>query len=96
VTVKVVVPLIDPDAALMTVGPDAEAVANPAALIVATDVTDEVQVTALVTSALLPFVKWPVAVNCTEVPMAVEGFAGVTTMELSPVLVPVPLRVTTA
>jgi hypothetical protein len=45
VTVRVVVPEILPDAAVIVVGPCARAVARPEVLIVATVVLDEVQVT---------------------------------------------------
>jgi hypothetical protein len=76
VTVSFVEALALPDAALMVVLPGTSAAANPAALIVATAVAEEVHVTELVTSCMLPSVKVPVAVNCCICPVAIEGFAG--------------------
>src|SRR5208283_2644235 len=54
VAVRTVDPLIVPEVALIVVLPAATAVANPAELIVATLVTEEVQVTELVRFAVVP------------------------------------------
>src|SRR5258708_2857640 len=40
---------------------------------------------------VLPFLKWPVAVNCCVLPELIDGFAGVTLIEARPVSLPVPL-----
>ena len=58
-------------------------VASPAAVIVATDVVDEVQVTWLVRFCMLESEYVPVAVNCCVPPCAIDGFAGVTAIEVS-------------
>ena len=58
-------------------------VANPLALIVATAVLDDVQVTWLVIFCVLPSEYVPVAVNCCVAPAVMVGFAGVTAIELS-------------
>ena len=85
-TVKTVVPLIVPWAAVIVVVPATTAVAKPclpAALpMVATFGLLDVQVTDLVRSRVLPPVNVPVALNCSVVPVAIEGLAGVTKMEV--------------
>jgi hypothetical protein len=53
-------------------------VANPPALIVATLVVCEVHVTVLVKFCVELSEKVPVAVNCSVLPFAIEGLAGVT------------------
>jgi hypothetical protein len=83
VTVSFVEAFALPDAALMVVLPAASAAADPPALIVATVVAEEVHVTELVTSCMLPSVKVPLAVNCSICPVAIEGFAGVMANETS-------------
>jgi hypothetical protein len=83
VTVSFVEAFALPDAALMVVLPAASAAADPPALIVATVVAEEVHVTELVTSCMLPSLKVPVAVNCSICPVAIEGFAGVMANETS-------------
>lgn len=83
VTVSFVEALALPDVALMVVLPGASAAANPAELMVATVVAEEVQVTELVTFCMLPSVKVPVAVNCNSCPAAIEGFAGATVNDTS-------------
>jgi hypothetical protein len=57
--------------------------AKPALLIVATAVLLEVQVTVLVKSRVVLSLYVPVAVNCCVVPLAIEGFVGVTAIEVS-------------
>jgi hypothetical protein len=82
VTVNVVVPFTDPDAALIVTGPpNFTPVASPAALIVATVVSDELHVTVLVMFCVELSLNVPVAVNCCVFPAATEGFAGVTAIE---------------
>src|SRR5438034_7694532 len=55
--------------------------AKPLLLMVATDVLEEVQPTERVRTCVLPSLKVPVAVNCCVVPLAIDGFAGVTTID---------------
>ena len=68
VTVRVVLPEILPEAAVMVEEPAATAVARPLLFTVATDVLDEVQVTCVVISWVVPSEYVPVAVNCWVVP----------------------------
>jgi hypothetical protein len=82
VTVRVVLPEIVPEAAVMVAVPAAMAVARPLPLTVNTDVSDELQVTCEVISPLGPTVNWPVAVNCWVDPTDRVGLAGVTVMEV--------------
>ncbi len=58
-------------------------VASPAALIVATVVVNELQVTELVRFWVLVSLNVPVAVNCWVVPLGIEGLTGVTAMDTS-------------
>jgi hypothetical protein len=82
VTVNVVVPFTDPDAALIVTGPpNFTPVASPAALIVATVVSDELHVTVLVMFCVELSLNVPVAVNCCVLPAATDGFAGVTAID---------------
>jgi hypothetical protein len=81
--------------AVITVLPGEMLLARPAALIVATPEADEAQVTKAVRFCVLPPVKRPVAVNCSVCLEAIEGFVGVTAMEMSPSALPEPLRATT-
>ena len=81
VTVRVVLPEILPEVAVMVAVPAATAVARPLLLTVATDVLDEVQVTCVVISWVVPSEYVPVAVNCWVVPAGMLGLAGVTDME---------------
>lgn len=87
VTVRVVEPEMLPDTAEMSEEPCAIAAAKPwvgtALLIVATAVVPELQVTDAVMSCVLLSLKVPVALNCSVVPAATDGVAGVTTMETS-------------
>ena len=82
VTVNVVVPLTDPDAALIVTGPpNFTPVASPAALIVAMVVSDVLHVTVLVMFCVEVSLNVPVAVNCCVLPAATDGFAGVTAID---------------
>jgi hypothetical protein len=87
VTVRVADPEIVPDTAVIVVVPGAAAVASPwlpaAPLTVATPVADELHVTDVVRLWVPPLLYVPVAVNCTVVPAAIDGVAGVTAMETS-------------
>ena len=83
VTVRTVVPVIDPDFALIVEVPAVSAVANPAELIVATEVVAEVHVALPVKFCVLLSLNVPVAVNCSVNPFATEGLEGVTAMETS-------------
>jgi hypothetical protein len=81
--------------AVMIVLPAARLLASPAALIVATLGAEELHITESVRFSVLPPLKKPVAVNCCVYPAAIEGFTGVTAMEMSPLALPAPLRATT-
>ena len=80
VTVKLVEPEIFPDAALIVDMPIPLSLARPSSLIRATDVFEEDHVTFDVMFLVLPSVYVPVAVNCSEVPLGMDGFTGVTVM----------------
>ena len=86
--------------AVMVVEPTEALVARPslpaALLTAATAVLEELQVTELVRSWVESSLKVPVAVNCSPVPRAIEGLAGVTSSEVRTAAVTVskvePLR----
>jgi hypothetical protein len=78
VTVKVVEPVTDPELACMLVLPVPTVLARPALLIVATVAFDELHVTELLRSCVLPSLYVPVAVNCCVRPLATDPLAGVT------------------
>jgi hypothetical protein len=70
------------DVAVMLIGPPAETpIAVPTALIVATALFDEVQVT--VTAADEPSEKWPVAVNDCVASTAIDADGGATVIDMS-------------
>ena len=81
VTVKVVAPEIPADVAVIMVDATDIAVAKPDELIVATEVFEDVQADDAVRSFVELSEYVPVAVNCTVVPVAADGFAGVTAMD---------------
>ena len=81
VTVRVLFPEIIPEVAVMVAVPAATAVARPLPLTVATDVLDELQVTCVVTSRLVPSEYAPEAANCCVTPTGMLGLTGVTEME---------------
>jgi hypothetical protein len=86
VTLRVVEPVIEPTLAEMSVPPPhpaPAAVARPLAPMVATVVTEETQVAALVRSWVELSEKVPVAVSCSEFPVAIEGLVGVRAMDVS-------------
>jgi hypothetical protein len=68
ITVRVVLPEISPEVAVMVAVPAATAVARPLLLTVAADVFDELQVTCVVISRLVPSENVPVAANCWTTP----------------------------
>jgi hypothetical protein len=78
--------------AVIVVMPTETLLARPAALIVATPGADEPHWTEAVRFWVLPPLKRPVAVNCCVFPAAIEGFAGVTVMDMSPLVLSAPLR----
>ena len=83
VTVSVVMPLMEPLVAEMTVVPIATAVATPAEEIVAVAVVAEAQVTVGETSFVVPSLKVPVAENCCVPPVPIDGLLGATAIETS-------------
>jgi len=85
VTVKVVFPETFPEVAVMVAVPAAAGVARPLLLTAATDVLEEVQVTWLVISWLVPSEYVPEAANCFVTPTGMLGLAGVTDTETSAV-----------
>jgi hypothetical protein len=80
-TVKGVLPDIFPDVAAIVVVPEETAVASPPVLIVATEVSKELQPAWAVRSRLDPSEYLPVAVNCTVTPAGTLGWEGVTTIK---------------
>ncbi len=80
VTVSDAVPLTPPDVAVMVAVPVPVLLANPMESMLATEVEDEDQVRE-VSNCVLPSSKLPTAVNCTVVPTAMEGVAGVTAID---------------
>ena len=87
--------MIAPKAASIVVCPTATALASPVVLIVATPGADELHVTLVVRSWVLPSLYVPVAVNGWTRSGKIEAFAGVAAMETSAGLVPVPLWAST-
>ena len=80
VTVSDAVPLTPPDVAVMVAVPVPVLLANPVESMLVTEVEDEDQVRE-VSNCVLPSSKLPTALNCTVVPNAMEGVAGVTVIE---------------
>ena len=81
VTVRVVLPRIVPEVAVMVAVPATAALAKPLLLTVATDVLDEVQMTSVVISWVVPSEYKPEAANCWVTPPGMLRLAGVTDME---------------
>jgi hypothetical protein len=63
--------------------PGPRIVAKPLLLIMATAGDEEFQTTELVRSCVDPSLKYPVALNCCDAPMAVFGAEGVTVIDTS-------------
>ena len=82
-TVMVAEPVMLPEVAVMLATPTPTPVAKPPVLIEATVGVSEDQVTEAVTSCVLKSLKVPVAVNCCVVPNGIDGFAGVTVIDVS-------------
>jgi len=76
-------PLIPAELAVMVVVPGPALVADPPEEIVATEVTEELQVSAPVCAKLrvLPSTKVPTALKLVFVPLAITELAGVTAMD---------------
>jgi hypothetical protein len=92
VTVSDAVPLIDAEVAVIVVVPVPMLVASPAEFTVATEVELEDQV-APTSNCVLPSSKFPMALNCCELPMAMDWMAGITEIELKCALTTVRLEV---
>jgi hypothetical protein len=82
-TVNVVVALIEPTLARMTVLPGVMLVARPAGSMEAIAGAEEFHVAEVVRFWVLPSVNVPVAVNCCPAPSGTDGFAGVSAIETS-------------
>lgn len=82
-TVIVAFPLTDPSCAEMVELPPESAVTRPPVLTLATVGADEIHVTALVITCVLPSLNVPVATQFTDVDGASTAVAGVTEMEES-------------
>ena len=95
VTVRIVEPATLPNLAVIVEVPTACPCAKPAAVMIATDGEDEIQVTFERTCVLLSE-KVPAAVNCCVLPLATDGFAGVTVMDWSTAGAIVRIRVAEA
>src|SRR5258708_12220684 len=70
-----------PLVALIVLVPFFSVVASPAALIVAVATVPDAHTTLAVRFCVVPSLNVPVAVNCTGVPAATLGFAGVTAID---------------
>jgi hypothetical protein len=82
VTVSEVDPLMEPEVAVIVTVPVPVLMASPNVLTEATLMFEEDQVTDE-SCCVLPSSKIPVAVNCSAVPRAMEGVAGVSEIERS-------------
>src|ERR1700737_387443 len=91
VTVSVVVPLIEPKAAVIVEEPAPTPVASPVLLIVAAAIFDELHTTEFVMSFVELSEYVPVALNCTVAPLVMDGLTGVTAMESREAWIPVPV-----
>jgi hypothetical protein len=80
VTVSDAVPLTEAEVAVIVVVPVPMLVASPLASTVATELEEDVQVTDG-KSWVLPSSKLPTALNCSEVPSAMDWLAGLTEIE---------------
>src|SRR5258707_6046050 len=81
-TVSTVEPVIAPLVAEIVDVPAPTPVARPVALIVATVVVPDAH-TALLSTCVLLSLNVPVAVNCCLLPLLLDGFAGVTAIDIS-------------
>lgn len=78
-----VLPEIEPELAVIEAEPCPPAVARPEVPTVTTEVWDDDQVAELVRSCVLPSLKLPVAVNCTDCPIDNVGLPGVTCIDVN-------------
>ena len=90
VTVRVELPLTEPDVAVMVELPLLTPVTKPLALTVATEVDDELQLTEL-NVCVLPSLKLPLAVNCWVSPAGMLLLTGLTAIDCSVPRPPYPL-----
>lgn len=81
VTESVADPEIEPDVAVIVVVPRVPLTATPVAPMVATAGVEDVHDAEVVMTLVLPSVYVPVAMNCWEVPRAIEADAGETAIE---------------
>jgi len=81
VTERVAVPDTEAELAVIVVVPTAPLRARPLPPIVATAGVEDNHETDVVMSFVLPFVYVPVAMNCADVPAAIEAFCGETAIE---------------
>ena len=82
-TVSTVVSVTVPNAAMIVVVPVPVVEIAPVLLIIATPISDDVQVTCPVRLSVDPSLNVPVAVNCCGEPRVILGFTGLMAMELS-------------
>ncbi len=87
VTVSTPEPLTVPEVAVMFAVPMPTLCASPPLLIVAVETVSDDHVVVLVRFCVLPSVYVPVAVNCSLVPSAIDGVAGVTAIDTSAAVV---------
>jgi hypothetical protein len=87
-TLKVVLPEIRREVAVMVAAPAATAVPSPLPSTVATDGSEEVQVTCVVISLVVPSEYVPKAINWSAISTGTLGLPGVTDMERSSPVVP--------
>jgi hypothetical protein len=82
--VRVVDPDTLPEMAMIVAVPTETPLARPLLSTIATDVSDEIQVTLVVISGVVPSEYVPTAVNCWGIPVPTDmlGLAGVTSMEI--------------
>lgn len=88
-TFSEVLPLTEPEAAVIVTVPSFRAVARPLTVIDATLFFEELQVTVPVMSCVVPSENVPTAVNCCDVPSGMDAFTGPTAMETGVALVTV-------
>jgi hypothetical protein len=81
VTVRLAVPEIVPDMAVIVEVPTATPCASPVVLTIATGLADDFHVADALRSCMLPSLRVPVAVNCCERPAAIVAVAGETAIE---------------
>jgi len=92
-TVNCVVPLMEPETAMIVTVPSFKPVARPLTVMDAIVGAEEVQATVFVMSWLVPSLNVPVAVYCCCTPSGMVIMSGVTAMEVSVALVTVNVAV---